>query len=59
MCSGGYRFITGAADINADPAVTAFIRRLRHGVLAGAPGLETSRFQRRDGIRAWLGGGSR
>lgn len=53
-----HRFIPLAVDINGDVAVTAFIRRLRHGALAGRPGIETSQFQRRDGTWAYLGGGS-
>ncbi len=53
-----HRFIPLAVDINGDVAVTAFIRTLRHGPLAGRPGLETSQFQRRDGTWVYLGGGA-
>jgi hypothetical protein len=53
-----HRFIPLAVDINGDVAVTAFIRRLRRGALAGRPGLETSEFQQRDGNWVYLGGGA-
>jgi hypothetical protein len=55
--SDEHRFIPLAVDISGDVAVTALIRMLRHGPLAGRPGLETSQFQQRDGNWAYVGGG--
>jgi hypothetical protein len=56
--SSEHRFVPLAVDINRDLAVTAFLCRLPPGPRAGQPGLETSQFQRRGGIWAYLGGGA-
>jgi hypothetical protein len=49
-------FIPLGLSIDGDVAVTAFVRRLPAGSLAGGPGLQVSKFHQRDGNWEHLGG---
>jgi hypothetical protein len=51
-----HRFIPVGLSIDEDLAVTAFVRRLPAGSLAGGPGLQVSKFHQRDGNWEHLGG---